>query len=208
MGMIRLAGLTIALSALAACGDRTPDNATGNIATEGMLNEAEASVSNTTAPAVAPTASVALNLAPGGLTLIDMNSGRSVQQEFGIGRKDLLARVEAVLGKPTRTGANGECGEGAMELVGYDALTLLFQQNKFVGWFLDGAKPKLTTGTGAGIGSTRMQMADGLAISDVPDSSLGREFSTESGSLSGLLDGEGDGAKVTALWSGQACIFR
>ena len=49
---------------------------------------------------------------------------------------------------------------------------------------------------------------DPLAISDVPDSSLGREFTTEGGGLSGMLDGAGDGAKVTALWSGQACIFR
>ncbi|MFN4095916.1 MAG: hypothetical protein ACK4GG_04025 [Sphingomonas sp.] len=206
--MIRLAGLTIALSALAACGDKAPDNATGNIATEAMLNEAEASVSNTTVPAAAPTASVALNLAPGGLMLADMNSGRSVQQEFGIGGRGLLALAGAVLGKSTETGTNRECGEGAMDFAKFDGLTLWFQEDKFVGWFLDGAKPKLTTGTGAGIGSTRAQVADGLAISDVPDSSLGREFTTEGGGLSGMLDGAGDGAKVTALWSGQACIFR
>ena len=210
MGMIRFVGLTVALSALAACGDKTPDNATGNMAitAEGALNEAEASASNATATAAAPTASVALNLAPGGLALIDMNSGRSVQQEFGVGREDLLARAGTVLGKSTETGTNRECGEGAMDFAKFDGLTLWFQEDKFVGWFLNGAEPKLSTGTGAGIGSTRTQVADGLAISDVPDSSLGREFTTQGGGLSGLLDGSGDGAKVTALWSGQACIFR
>lgn len=208
MGMIRFACLTVPML-LAACGEaQSPNVAFENVTTipETVANESEGEAENMAAPADA--AAPLVNLAPEALSLVDPQSGRARELAFGIARAAVVTGVTAALGKPSDTGRNGECGEGAMEFVEFGGLTLWFQQNKFVGWFLEGATPKLTTATGAGIGSTRKQVADALAISDVADSSLGREFATDRGNLSGLLDGAGDAAKVTALWSGQACIFR
>lgn len=210
--MIRTAILP-ALAILSACGTPVPDaaeNATDDtMAVPAPVVENGAEAGNA-AQAVAeqqPTAPL-LNIAPGGLALIDPTSGRARQLEFGTERAFILRGVEAALGASDETGRNGECGEGAMDFAKFDGLSLWFQDDKLVGWFLDGAVPKLTTASGAGIGSTRAQVAEALAISDVPESSLGREFTTDSGSFSGLLEGQGDAAKVTALWSGQACIFR
>lgn len=208
MGMIRIASLAVPML-LAACSEAPlPNAATANVtvAAEAVENDSEAVADNMAAPM--ESAEPLLNIAPEALSLVDPRSGRTRQLAFGTAREITLTGATAALGKPGDTGRNGECGEGAMEFVEFGGLTLWFQQDKFVGWFLEGAKPKLTTASGAGIGSTRSQVADALAISDVPDSSLGREFATDKGDFSGLLNGAGDGAKVTALWSGQACIFR
>lgn len=208
MGMIRFASLTLPML-LAACGETPVPNtiAANEPATaEVVANESDGAAENMAAPADA--AAPLLNLAPEALSLVDPQSGRARELAFGTARDLTVTGATAALGKPTDTGGNGECGEGAMDFVEFGGLTLWFQQDKFVGWFLEGAKPKLSTATGAGIGSTRKQVADALAISDITDSTLGREFTTDDGDFSGLLDGAGDTAKVTALWSGQACIFR
>lgn len=208
MGMIRFASLTVPML-LAACSEASlPNTAAANSTATADVNvdQSEGATKNMATPADA--AGPLLNLAPDAMSLVDPQSGRARELAFGTAREVTVTGATAALGKPSDTGRNGECGEGAMEFVEFGGLTLWFQQNKFVGWFLEGATPKLTTATGAGIGSTRKQVADALAISDVADSSLGREFATDRGNLSGLLDGAGDAAKVTALWSGQACIFR
>lgn len=208
MGMIRFASLTLPML-LAACGETPLPNtiAANEPATaEVVANESDGAAENMAAPADA--AAPLLNLAPEALSLVDPQTGRSRELAFGTARDLTVTGATAALGKPTDTGRNGECGEGAMDFVEFGGLTLWFQQDKFVGWFIEGAKPKLSTATGAGIGSTRKQVADALAISDITDSTLGREFTTDDGDFSGLLDGAGDAAKVTALWSGQACIFR
>ncbi|MBA4761194.1 hypothetical protein [Sphingomonas sp.] len=206
--MIRFASLTVPML-LAACSETPlPNTAASNetATAEAVVNESEGAAENMAVPADA-TAPL-LNLAPEALSLVDPQSGRARQLAFGTAREMTVTGATAALGKPSDTGRNGECGEGAMEFVEFGGLTLWFQQDKFVGWFLEDATPKLTTATGAGIGSTRKEVADALEISDVTDSSLGREFTTDGGDFSGLLDGAGDSAKVTALWSGQACIFR
>lgn len=208
MGMTRLSVLALPVL-LVACGETPlPNVAFENVVTvaEAVANDSEGAAGNVAAMAEAT--GPLLNLAPGALSLVDPDSGRAREVAFGAARDLTVTGVTAALGKPTERGTNGDCGEGAMDLVQFDGLTLWFQQDKFVGWSLNGAKPRLTTATGAGIGSTRAQVADGLAISDIADSTLGREFTTEGGSLSGLLDGASDKANVTALWSGQACIFR
>lgn len=175
--------------------------------TEQAANEAEPVVANEAAETpVRPL----LNIAPGAVALVDPNSGRSRELAFGAARDAAIEAVTLALGAPGERGINNECGEGAMRYATFadDALTLWFQEDKLVGWHLDDAGPGLTTATGAGIGSTRSAVAGALAIEDVRDSSLGREFTTAGGTLSGLLDGSGDAATVTALWSGQTCIAR
>jgi hypothetical protein len=59
--------------------------------------------------------------------------------------------------------------------------------------------------TGVGIGTTRAQVEDALAI-QVSSTSLGTEFTA--GGLAGLLDGPGAEARITNLWAGETCIAR
>jgi hypothetical protein len=96
-----------------------------------------------------------------------------------------------------------------------NGLILVFQEDKaknewiFEGWYLGkvtNSKETLTTMAGIGIGSTRSEMED-VTVIEVFESSLGHEFSTESG-LYGLFSGTGKDAKITDLWSGINCIFR
>ena len=147
-----------------------------------------------------------VNLAPGALSFVDPNSGRAIELAFGSERAVVERAVEAALGKPAERGSNGECGEGAMDFARMPGgLRVWFQEDKFVGWFVDDASSKLSTASGVGVGSTRKDLT-GVYDAKIAESSLGEEFTA--GDLSGLLSGAGPTAKVTAIWSGQVCNFR
>lgn len=147
-----------------------------------------------------------LNLAPGALSLVDPNSGRSRELPFGAERATVEDALALALGKSAERGSNGECGEGAMDFARMPGgLLAWFQEGKFVGWFLDNATAKLTTASGIGVGSTRKDLT-GVYDAEISDSSLGEEFTA--GELSGLLSGKEPTARVTAIWSGQVCNFR
>ncbi|MAW99245.1 MAG: hypothetical protein CMN72_06255 [Sphingomonas sp.] len=146
-----------------------------------------------------------LGIAPGELTLIDPNSGRTRHLTFGMAEKDAVDAIALAAGKPEDRGTNKECGAGPMDYAKFDnGVTAWSEKGKFVGWSLTGPS-KLTTMSGVGIGSTRKAVAASLDIKPV-DSTLGEEFAA--GDLSGLFDGKGDTAKVTALWAGTVCNFR
>lgn len=147
-----------------------------------------------------------LNLAPGALSLVDPNSGRSRELAFGLDRATVEDALALALGKPAERGSNGECGEGAMDFARMPGgLLAWFQQGKFVGWFLDDTAAKLSTASGIGVGSTRKALTD-VYDAQIAESSLGQEFTA--GELSGLLSGVEATARVTAIWSGQVCNFR
>lgn len=63
----------------------------------------------------------------------------------------------------------------------------------------------LSTMAGLGLGSTRSELTSAYAV-DVRQTSLGTEF--EAGALFGIVDGEGDTARITAMWAGVVCVFR
>lgn len=190
---------------LAACGGEPANNAA-----EPPANVPEP-VATSSANAVAETPvpddnRPLLNLAPGALSLVDPNSGRSRELAFGLDRATVEEALTLALGKPAEHGSNGECGEGAMDFARMPGgLLAWFQQGKFVGWFVDDAAAKLSTASGIGIGSTRKDVA-GAYDAEISESSLGEEFTA--GELSGLLSGKEPTAKVTAIWSGQVCNFR
>jgi hypothetical protein len=173
--------------------------------------------SNTVAEQVVPLANNAaevlpaddrplLNLAPGALSLVDPNSGRSRELAFGLDRATVEDALALALDKPSERGSNRECGEGAMDFARMPGgLRVWFQDGKFAGWFIDDAGAKLTTASGIGIGSTRKELT-GAYDAEISESSLGEEFAA--GELSGLLSGKEPTAKVTAIWSGQVCNFR
>lgn len=189
---------------LAACGGEP-----ANVAVEPTANVPEPVASPPVDLAVeepAPGDRPLLNLAPGALSLVDPNSGRSRELAFGLDRATVEDALTLALGKPAERGSNGECGEGAMDFARMPGgLLAWFQESKFVGWFVDDAAAKLSTAAGIGIGSTRKDLTGAYDV-DFVESTLGEEFI--SGTLSGLLSGREPTAKVTAIWSGQVCNFR
>jgi len=161
---------------------------------------------NLTAETPAPDDRPLLNLAPGALSLVDPNSGRSRELAFGLDRATVEDALALALDKPAERGSNRECGEGAMDFAQMPGgLLVWFQEGKFVGWFTDDSATKLTTASGIGIGSTRKDLT-GAYAAEISESSLGEEFTA--GELSGLLSGPGPTARITAIWSGQVCNFR
>ena len=139
-----------------------------------------------------------------GLRLLSGTGVRSLP--FGTRREALLAMLEASR-SPADSGTLSECGAGPLDYAAWaDGLTLYFQEGRFAGWALDErAEGAHATASGIGPGSTR-QALHAAYDAKVEQSTLGTEFRT--GDLSGLLDGPGPNARVTALWAGVSCVFR
>jgi hypothetical protein len=148
-----------------------------------------------------------MDLAGDGLTLIDRVGGRARTIAFGIPRDEAVPLIAAARGDVGAEGENAECGAGPLEYANFaGGLVLSFQDDKFVGWRVGKrGEARLATAAGIHLGSTRREL-DAAGGAEVVASSLGTEFSH--GGLSGLLDSEGDAAKVTDLWAGTTCIMR
>ena len=175
-------------------------------------------------PAAAPPARVSaspqlLALTSNALQLVSQPAGSTRELPFGMPQEELVGIVSKVLqAKPKSIGINTECGAGPLKMASWsNGLTLVFQEKKagaaqkwqFVGWYAgasSGAAPKVATMAGVGIGSTRAELEGAYAVK-VTKSTLGQEFSTTSG-LYGLLNGPGQAAVITSLWSGTSCNFR
>ena len=125
---------------------------------------------------------------------------------FGTRREALLAVLQASR-SPADSGTLSECGAGPLDYAAWaDGLTLYFQDGRFAGWALDErAEGAHATANGIGPGSTRHAL-DAAYDAKVEESTLGTEF--RAGDLSGILDGPGPNARVTALWAGVSCAFR
>lgn len=158
-----------------------------------------------------------LTLTSNALQLVNPITGSTREISFGMPLDQLVALTNQVLElEVSSVGINGECGAGPLKMATWsNGLTLAFEEDKaknewlFAGWYLGKvANPTstLTTMASIGIGSTRAEMESAYVI-EIFKSSLGQEFSTESG-LYGIFSGTGKDAKITDLWSGVSCIFR
>ncbi|MFZ5747005.1 MAG: hypothetical protein ACOY45_05025 [Pseudomonadota bacterium] len=201
-----------ALTLTAACAPGAPEaNVITTVDTDNGALPANAVAGNTMTPTQAPGAETTggtLSLAPDGIGYV-YPDGRNGRASFGLGADIPLQMATAALGKPTGDSINDECPAGPLRIVSFaQNFSLLFQDGKFVGWSLDegdGAS-SLTTVSGIGIGTTRAEMEAANQVEDVPESSLGAEFTI--GEMSGLLSAPGKDGKVTNLWAGTTCIFR
>ena len=147
-----------------------------------------------------------------GLRFIDKSSGKASLLAFGVPRAQAETALANVAGQADDRSTNDECGAGPMQFTRYDAMTLNFQDDKFVGWFL-GNEPgaaAFSTTSGIAIGSTRARAAESVSIIDVEDSTLGEEFTIGSGEnvVGGMFAAPGDAAKIDALFAGVNCFFR
>ncbi|WP_447764887.1 hypothetical protein [Sphingopyxis panaciterrae] len=157
-------------------------------------------------------ATTAVSLDGEGLRFIDKNNGKASLLAFGVPRAQAETALANVAGKEDDRSSNAECGAGAMEFTRYDAMTLNFQDGKFVGWFLgnEGGAAAYSTMSGIGIGTTRAKAAESVAIVDLEDSTLGEEFSIGTGenTIGGMFAEPGNAAKIDALFAGANCFAR
>ncbi|AKH41291.1 hypothetical protein FHS61_001818 [Altererythrobacter atlanticus] len=105
---------------------------------------------------------------------------------------------------------NPECGAGPMEFTSFGPLTLNFQEDRLVGWFMEKG-PGMQTADGIRPGMTLAELREQRSVELLPNSTLGGEFTymtPDGGTIDGFLEGEGDGAIVTALYAGTNCFFR
>lgn len=186
--------LLLATASLAAC---TPDAQ--------PAPKADAPATSPATPATPAATQPALAVEAEGLRLFDSASGSARPIPFGTARAQTLAAL-AFRGTP-ETGTNGECGAGPLAYASWpDGLEIWFQDDAFAGWALDDrAAGAIGTAAGIGPGSTRAAL-DSATAATVEQSTLGTEFAA--GELFGLLDGTGQGAKVTNMWAGVSCNFR
>lgn len=199
MTVLRNAFAAALLLGLAACGQPASETPAAPV-------EPAAAPPPAPAPVAAGQAAVALDA--GGLMIVMKDTGSSRMIDFGLPKAQVVGIVTNVAGAPTPESTNSECGAGPVQFIGYpDGLTLLFQEDRFVGWSLDkDAAGKQSTMSGVGVGSTRADLAAAYSGVQVSETSLGQEFSA--GGLYGVLDGPSPAAKIEVMWAGTSCVFR
>lgn len=157
---------------------------------------------------------IAVSLDGEGLRFVDTESGKTSLLAFGVPRtqaEDALARVA---GKVDNRSANKECGAGAMEFTSYGDLTVNFQGDRFVGWYLAAKTgehlPQYSTMSGISIGTSRAEAEKSVTIVDFENSTLGDEFSIGAGpnQIGGMFSGRDNAAKVVSLFAGINCFAR
>jgi hypothetical protein len=157
-------------------------------------------------------ATTAVSLDGEGLRFVDKNNGKTSLLAFGVPRAQAEEALARVAGKADDRSTNEECGAGTMEFTRFDAMTLNFQDGKFVGWFLgnENGASEYSTMSGIGVGTTRAKAKESVSIADVEDSTLGEEFSIGTGDhvIGGMFAEPGDSAKIDALFAGDNCFFR
>jgi hypothetical protein len=130
------------------------------------------------------------------------------QLPFGTSRAVITTALTTTLGALKAT-VQSECGQGPRTQLDGQGLSVLFSGARFVGWTASGGTAgHLTTGDGIGVGSTLAKVRAQYPGIKVSTDSLGPEFTSEGGGLSGLLDGTAPTSKVTTIYAGETCFFR
>ena len=142
-----------------------------------------------------------------GLRLFDTTTTSASPIPFGRPKADVLNLLDRLRG-PAVKGVNQDCGIGPVEYATWpDGLTLVFQDDRFVGWGLGGrAAGVFSTASGVSPGSSRAQIEAAYADIRVFKSTLGTEFAA--GGFAGVLDGPGATSRITYMWGGTSCVAR
>ena len=108
---------------------------------------------------------------------------------------------------PADQETNFDCGEGPVQFARWpDGFSLLFQNGRLGGWGLAGKGGAVHTTDALRIGSVLRQVRV-AGREEIAETTLGREFSVNG--IHGVLEGEGEDARVVAMWSGElSCVFR
>ncbi|MEJ6394050.1 hypothetical protein V8J82_12330 [Gymnodinialimonas sp. 2305UL16-5] len=140
---------------------------------------------------------------PSGLTLSNPDGTTQAQVDFGTGFHTTMQAIVTIFDHNTTISFPEECGAGPMVSADIPGqITLMFQEDRLVGWMLNRGAA-LITDTGLSIGmSTDTLVATGPV--EFFESGLGTEFSRDG--TYGVLNETGD--RIEAIWSGTNCIFR
>ncbi|MFT5142856.1 MAG: hypothetical protein ACI84D_001474, partial [Thalassolituus oleivorans] len=85
-----------------------------------------------------------------------------------------------------------------------NGLTILSEGENFNGfWYSESGEPVLTTMSGIGIGTTVAEATETM-VGEVVEASFGTLLVMDR--LIGVLEGDGETAAITALYSGSVCI--
>lgn len=150
-------------------------------------------------------------VAADGLRLRSAGSDQLVSLSFGTAREKVVSAVGAHTEMDGVPADNDECGAGPMQFVDFGDLTLNFQGDVLVGWYIDGASPLVKTPEAVGIGSIRETAEAQMPVVMQPDSTLGNEFLSDRGDegfIGGFLSGTEGNAVVESLYAGTNCFFR
>ncbi|AKQ41958.1 hypothetical protein CP97_07845 [Aurantiacibacter atlanticus] len=142
---------------------------------------------------------VTLDLQATGIVVPPQEGIEQLDVPFGSNRSATEATLANVLGAATG-GHEGE-GDCALQTTEYPGLTLIFQEEQFVGYMASAPYvPELG----------RAEMLGDPGVSLVADSTLDGEFAIGTGetTIAGKFSGEDDTAQVERLWAGENCIFR
>ena len=204
---MRLAGSLALALALSACGPSdSPQAQPTRAAAPGSSSSWAA---NTLAPAVAARASLALDAE--GLRLVAPDTGRTTLLAFGAERGQVEQAVQRAIGISPDRFTGEECPAGPTQFARFGELQLAFQDDRWIGWALNG-EDKHTTLDGIGIGTTRREAEASRAVTAIPESTLGDEFVLASPeqetAIGGMFSGPGGDARIEYLWAGVACNFR
>lgn len=142
-------------------------------------------------------------LRPDGLGFTGGGSS-SASVPFGTDGDTVRAAMDRALGGGGEL-ATPDCGPDA-STIQYEGIFLLLQGGEFIGWRT--GSPGLTTGDGIGVGSTLADLRASFAAVTVTEGTVGVEWSTGEGGLSGTLEGTDDTSRVNSMGGGAQCIFR
>ena len=125
---------------------------------------------------------------------------------FGTASAAALTRLAPLLGKPLKQRTIADCGQGEpmREVTFGGHLVLTFFHGHFSGWTLSEGNA-YRTDKGLGIGSPRAAVVKADPDTSVDDGPLGVTFGSDNG-VSGFLDADRPGARVTGLYAGETCM--
>ncbi len=149
-----------------------------------------------------------INLIADGLVIAPPEAGGDdIVLNFGDPQDDVVEQLTMIFGGP-QFGTNEECGAGKMEFASFDPFVANFQDEKFVGWMVDGPsdRAKFSGPDGVTLGMSTADLQKLPTYEAFEDSTLGEEFMLGQGEaqVSGLVEDN----QVASLWGGVNCNFR
>lgn len=127
---------------------------------------------------------------------------------FSAGQNEVTTKLTALLGEPTETGTQAECGSGPLDYASYPGgLAVHFQEGNFVGWLLrasddpEASKISMMGDTQIGTSVEATETAPGFARFEA--STLGEEFT-----LGTKVGGFFEEGEVSMFYSGLQCFAR
>lgn len=149
-----------------------------------------------------------ITLRADGILIAPLNpDDNPIALDFGNPQDAVVEQLTMVFGGP-QFGTNEECGAGPMEFATFDNFVANFQDDRFVGWSVNGPSERATfTGPqGVKLGMASADLRRLPTYDPFEDSTLGEEFML--GGEEMLVSGLVEDNQVANLWGGIACNFR